>query len=577
MVKFIALCGSLFVLAAVLVIKSTGQDAPAQAVEATSSEDEEVEEEVDFSIPELDPRNPFYTGRPRNVLGTYREPTVHVEEIGRDAEFPSPTEFYERFIRQYRPVVLRGTAKHSPAYQLWTEDYLRQEYGEVTVRLQARSEDSPKIPSGIGGLGRDTLGNYLDRYQTMDGYIVSQLPVAMEKDIAFPPFLTCGSLASAVQEVRLLLSATGGKTLLHHDAYSSVHCVFNGTQQWLVMDPGQEEKLYMSESSHHKFGGYCDVNVDNVDFNQHPLVKELEFAKVILRKGDCIYMPSGYAHQIRMRGYMNSAISIRFSHYLDFDLASCEGSSNLFTPMSQASVIWRYPGHGDIPQGHLDVHILRAVMKTTADEAGEISLHEFTENLIQGEVTDEDVLINQRLQFMELLVPYVSRPGVITVEELDGLSIDTLKKLIELLDPVDASNTADFEYSHIQPDGIWSAISMLRGANPTQFFSRRDFIKIYTIYLGGTETVASEILSVLDPDGTDQITGRMVMTNGDRAFAKFGQRAPCDSTIERLWYKQFASNDLFRKYSVPHSVEEAIEEPSFTEENTSFEDRHDEL
>lgn len=49
----------------------------------------------------------------------------------------------------------------------------------------------------------------------------------------------------------------------------------------------------MSEDSRYEFGGYSEVEVDDVDYKKHPNVKDLLFDRVILEKGDCIYMPSG--------------------------------------------------------------------------------------------------------------------------------------------------------------------------------------------------------------------------------------------------------------------------------------------
>ena len=95
-------------------------------------------EEVDFSIPQLDPRNPFYRGRPPSTFGAHADPTQHVDEIGPSEDFPTPVEFYERYIKEYKPVVMRGVARHSPAYHLWTEEYLKETYGDLTVRLEAR-------------------------------------------------------------------------------------------------------------------------------------------------------------------------------------------------------------------------------------------------------------------------------------------------------------------------------------------------------------------------------------------------------------------------------------------------------
>lgn len=76
------------------------------------------------------------------------------------------------------------------AFHLWTEEYLKTEYGNLTVRLEARAEANTKVPvGGQGILGRDTVEHFMTNYQTMDAYVISQIPQPMETDIAIPPCL----------------------------------------------------------------------------------------------------------------------------------------------------------------------------------------------------------------------------------------------------------------------------------------------------------------------------------------------------------------------------------------------------
>ncbi len=103
----------------------------------------------------------------------------------------------------------------------------------------------------------------------------------------------CGSFAKSIQEVHLFLSAAGGKTALHKDPYSNIHCVFNGTKDWITVHPDQTEHLYMSPDSKYEWGGLSEIDVDRVDLEQHPDVAKLNYSKVRLNKGDCIFMPSG--------------------------------------------------------------------------------------------------------------------------------------------------------------------------------------------------------------------------------------------------------------------------------------------
>ncbi len=67
----------------------------------------------------------------------------------------------------------------------------------------------------------------------------------------------------------------------------------SGTKQWIVIDPKQKASLYISEDSMYEFGGYSDIDVDDVDLKKYPQMRNVEYARVILDKGDCIYMPSG--------------------------------------------------------------------------------------------------------------------------------------------------------------------------------------------------------------------------------------------------------------------------------------------
>lgn len=76
------------------------------------------------------------------------------------------------------------------AYELWTEEFLISEYGDLTVRLEARAEANDRLPVGEADiLGRDTIKHFIQNYQTMDAYVISQIPRPMERDIGIPPCL----------------------------------------------------------------------------------------------------------------------------------------------------------------------------------------------------------------------------------------------------------------------------------------------------------------------------------------------------------------------------------------------------
>ena len=103
----------------------------------------------------------------------------------------------------------------------------------------------------------------------------------------------CGSFVDSIQEVHLFLSARGGQTKLHQDPYNNIHCIFNGTKDWLLVHPDQTHLIYMSDESEFEWGGYSEINADSVDLEIFPRIKEVQFSKVTMNKGDCIFMPGG--------------------------------------------------------------------------------------------------------------------------------------------------------------------------------------------------------------------------------------------------------------------------------------------
>ena len=51
--------------------------------------------------------------------------------------------------------------------------------------------------------------------------------------------------------------------------------------------------MYISEDSAFEWGGYSEIDVDSVNLELFPLIKEVHYSKVTMNKGDCIFMPGG--------------------------------------------------------------------------------------------------------------------------------------------------------------------------------------------------------------------------------------------------------------------------------------------
>ena len=140
-------------------------------------------------------------------LGKHRESEGHVDVID-SSELPSPQQFWDHHASIRKPVVFRGAAKHFPAFQLWTDEYLTENYGNLEVKLEAKREKE-EVPVGARGLGRDTIRSCLETYQKKDTYTVSQLPDLLSREVKVLSFLMCGTFSERILEANLWLSSGG--------------------------------------------------------------------------------------------------------------------------------------------------------------------------------------------------------------------------------------------------------------------------------------------------------------------------------------------------------------------------------
>lgn len=89
---------------------------------------------------------------------------------------------------------------------------------------------------------------------------------------------------------------------------------------------------------------------------------------------------------------MNSAVSIWFSQLKQFLDKGCDEAKISFTPMNKVMVLWQYSGHGELTQGHMDIHILRRFLLTLSDREGKIWLNDFVTNYFDSESNKRDVM-----------------------------------------------------------------------------------------------------------------------------------------------------------------------------------------
>ena len=126
-------------------------------------------------------------------LGAHREPTEEVTVLD---YVPNSVDFYEKFVRTRKPVLMRGAAKSMPAFTKWqSKDYLKENFGDTPLKVELKKIfDSSVFVKTVMN-----LSEFLDRYETEEIYM--DTPAGhnrMLKDITVPMCMSCPELTKSV-------------------------------------------------------------------------------------------------------------------------------------------------------------------------------------------------------------------------------------------------------------------------------------------------------------------------------------------------------------------------------------------
>ncbi|XP_028393789.1 uncharacterized protein LOC114518077 [Dendronephthya gigantea] len=464
-------------------------------------------------------------------LGKHKLSDGHVEQL---YEIPNPGQFWEKYASKGTPVVFKDAAKNFPAFELWTDEFLIRHYGNLEVKLESKKEKN-KIPIGEKGLGRDTIRSYLNDYKSKDSYVVSQLPDPMARDVNLLSCLSCGTFSKRIMEANLWLSSGGTSSLLHRDADNAINCLLNGTKDWILIHPKHEDKIPIAQGDK-GYGGFATLDVDNVNLIKYSDFKHVPWQYANLTAGDCLFLPYGYWHQVRSYGTKNMAVSVLFSRLKEFSATGCNRTEYTSIPLSNANMIWTYPGHGPQTLGNSDPFDLRDGLaemvldlenKNKKFDSADFLFEWFTKaDLLEEEDERRSVatLIYEELK--------ISTNGAMSSDSIRNLSIEMLKSLAMLIEG-DPANSEEYEHAVFTPDEIGQMIKKTLAQNSGKF-SHEMLSKSYQ-NLGGSEHIARELFFDMDKDENGVVTEEEVSQTLKDVLNKFEKK-----------YNHDPSNDYYR-------------------------------
>ncbi|XP_061166543.1 bifunctional peptidase and arginyl-hydroxylase JMJD5-like [Saccostrea echinata] len=253
-------------------------------------------------------------------LGGHRDPTGEILVM---RNFPSPWVFHEEFVKKSQPLVMRKVLEKDniPAYQLWTDKYLRENFGNIQVEIELNKKENR-----TSGLYQNmTMSKFVHDYQTENMYQVFELTPEMKKDFNLPLSLQCGGFQNFLFAMIMWFSSGDTKSHLHYDSLDNMNCLLDGEKEFIFFD-----KKYLHsvrEKGWNSKGGYSTVDVESVDMIKFPQLQNIPYNRITISKGDCLFIPYKWSHYVHSKPGRNLAVNFWFHHLPWFNSSDpdCEG------------------------------------------------------------------------------------------------------------------------------------------------------------------------------------------------------------------------------------------------------------
>ncbi len=229
----------------------------------------------------------------------------------------TPDDFYSRYFFRNLPVVLTGLTDGWPASEKWSPAYFKDHYGEVEVEITADRNGDALYEGNFETHRRSvSLGRFVDMIEqggaTNDYYMVARNQTmndpalqSLKEDIFFPEgFLDPQTTLNPY--VRLWFGPPGTVTPFHVDNRNALFVQVRGRKLVRLVPPQFLASLYNDHSC------YSPVDLDAIDTERFPAMKDVPVFEVVLEPGDALFIPITWWHWVKA---LDVSISLTFTNF----------------------------------------------------------------------------------------------------------------------------------------------------------------------------------------------------------------------------------------------------------------------
>ncbi|CAF0818457.1 unnamed protein product [Adineta ricciae] len=246
---------------------------------------------------------------------------VNIEEIR--GNYVDILKLFTYYLPRSEPIVCRRVLVNEESFDMWkTDEKLENEIrGLAKVNIYVDSlSNSQRIQM--------KFGEFLDRYQNEPLYFADNVPDIFRSHLTVPQPLQCPAVLPVFQSA-VLMNGINSPPLMMNEEYDSLVCLFRGNKPFVLVNTNKYPDTRQIVMTDNQQAGRSHFNPDKVNFNQFPMLKDVDYHVTNLTAGDCIFIP---VHWIFHERSFDSTIAVVYSiHHkqaLNVDLNEIQTCSN---------------------------------------------------------------------------------------------------------------------------------------------------------------------------------------------------------------------------------------------------------
>ncbi len=199
---------------------------------------------------------------------------------------PGAKDFYRKYARQSKPVIMRNAIKSWPAFHKWSNlELLKNLYGNQTFNIEFRKHFKNVFPVRKGWRLEEFLKEYQGKPIYLDSVFSRNSPMA--KDVLLPPPLHCNNSNYLIENLNLLISSGNTSSAFHQDGYENLLSMVSGVKEVILYD-SKYTRLFKADNFT-VAAGVSNMDPESVDLDLYPEMATVPFYFAKLNPGTTKY------------------------------------------------------------------------------------------------------------------------------------------------------------------------------------------------------------------------------------------------------------------------------------------------